>query len=488
MSHAHGEYGEFLRRKSQSGEQTGFKPLWVPDFLHDFQRYLTEWAIHKGRAALLVDCGLGKTPMTLVWAENVVRYTNGRVLVLTPLAVAPQFVTEGQKFGIPCTRSIDGKVGGAGIYVTNYDRLRLFNASDFAGVACDESGILKNFNGKTRKLLTRFLSKIAFRLLATATAAPNDWVELGNSSEALGELSYSDMLRRFFQQLDDKGQKRELRKQQEAEAIIATNPSYYKKLAFRVSQTIGQWRLRHHAVTHFWRWVASWARVCRMPSDLGFNDGPFVLPPLTVSDRIVETDSALDGTFFPVPAIGMHAERQERKRTLVQRCEYVSGLVDHDRAAVVWCHTNDEGNLLEKIIPGARQIAGRTPDERKLELYEAFAKGSLKKLIIKPKIGAWGLNWQHCNHIVTFPTHSYEQYYQLIRRCWRFGQEHPVHLDVVATEGGIRVLNNMRAKGNRAEAMFRAILREMNSAVRVERDNPYMNQMEVPSWLYGSKN
>lgn len=476
-------YRNFIARKSQSTTLHGFKPLWIPSIAFDFQAHLSGWAIRKGRAAILADCGLGKSLISLVYAENIVRYTNGRVLILTPLAVAAQFVREGEKFGIQVTRSIDGKVGGPGIYVANYDRLHLFNRNDFVGIVCDEASILKNFNGKTRKALTRFMSKLSYRLLATATAAPNDWIELGTLSEALGELSYSDMLRRFFQQLDDKGQKRELRKQEQAEKLIQHDPSYFKKLAFRVSQTIGQWRLRHHAVTHFWRWISSWGRACRMPSDLGFPDRDFVLPRLEVQDHIIKPNTPPPGFLFTLPAVGMYEERQERKRTLEQRCEYTAELVSHNRSAVVWCHTNDEGDRLAELIPDGEQISGKTPGQRREDLYAAFADGSLKKLIIKRKIGAWGLNWQHCNHVVTDCTHSWEGYYQSIRRCWRFGQKNTVHVDVVATEGEERVLANMRAKGDRADKMFSAIVAEMNNAVRIERENLYTRAMEVPQWL-----
>jgi superfamily II DNA or RNA helicase len=315
------------------------------------------------------------------------------------------------------------------------------------------------------------------------TAAPNDYIELGTSSEALGELNYSEMLRRFFQQLDDKGQKKEQKQQNEAEKLIASDPNYYKKLAFRVSQTIGQWRLRHHAVQDFWRWVASWAKACRMPSDLGFSDERFILPVLEEHDHIIKPKTPPNGFLFNMPAVGLSEERAERKRTLDQRCEYVANLVDHDQPAVVWCHANAEGDLLEKTIPGAGQIAGRTPDEQKIELYEAFRNGQLRVLVIKPKIGAWGLNWQHCNHVVTFATHSYEQYYQAVRRCYRFGQKRPVRLDVIATEGEIRVMGNMRRKAQKADAMFVSLIREMNQAERIERENVYTNYEELPQWL-----
>jgi len=475
-------YAEFIHRKSQVGGMAGFEPVWMPDTLIDFQRCLTEWAIRKGRSAIFADCGLGKTFMQLVWAENVVRKTNGRVLVLTPLAVAKQTEREGAKFGIEAKRSVSGEMTGK-IVVTNYERLHHYSPDDFAGVVCDESSILKSFDGETRKQVTRFTSKLQYRLLCTATAAPNDYVELGTSSEALGELNNSEMLKRFFKYLDDKGQKSEQRNQDEAESWIANDASYYQKLAYRVAQTIGQWRLKHHAVGAFWKWVASWSKACRMPSDLGFEDGKFILPKLIERDHVIKTTTPPDGMLFNVPAFGLGAERDERRRTLTDRCNFVAELVNHKRSAVVWCHMNAEGDALEETIPDAKQISGATPDERKIELYEAFASGELRVLVIKPKIGAWGLNWQHCNHVVTFASHSYEQYYQSVRRCWRFGQKKPVQLDVISTEGEIRVLANMRRKAAKADAMFTALVREMNNATRIERQNIYVNPMEKPAWL-----
>jgi len=475
-------YTEFLNQKTQLSGQSGFSPLWMPDWLFDFQKHLVEWAVRKGRCAIFADCGLGKTPMQLVWAENVKRHTGKPVLILTPLAVSRQTEREAAKFEIEVTRSQDGKHTG-GIVVTNYERLGNFTPSDFVGVVCDESSILKSFQGATRKHITRFMAKLPYRLLCTATAAPNDYVELGTSSEALGELSYSEMLKRFFWQLDDKGQKRERRLQDDAEAFIQADPSYFQKLAYRVAQTIGQWRLKHHAVTHFWRWVASWAIVCRMPSDLGFDDGGFVLPELRERDHIITPNKPPPGMLFNIPAFGMGEERAERRRTMTERTEFIADLVKHDRPVVIWCHMNEEADRLEEIIPDAKQIAGRTSDDRKIELYEAFADGSLRVLVIKPKIGAWGLNWQHCNHVVTFASHSYEQYYQSVRRCWRFGQKQPVNLDVVATEGELRVLGNMRKKSQKADQMFAALVREMTNATRVERGDSYTNKTEVPGWL-----
>lgn len=477
------DYAAFLEKKSQIGTNSGFNPVYLPDCLFDFQHSLVDWAVRKGRAAMFADCGLGKGLMQLVWAENVVRHTNHRVLILAPLAVAPQTVREAERFGIEVNHSRDGSVGGSGIYITNYEKLHLFAQGDFKAVVCDESSILKGIGGARRADITRFMSKLPYRLLCTATAAPNDYVELGTSSEALGELSHSEMLRRFFAQLDDKGQKREQRKQDDAEKLIAVDPSYYRKLSFRVSQTIGQWRLKHHAVLDFWRWVCSWVRACRKPSDLGFDDSAFILPPLIENNHIISPSEPPPGMLFSAPAVGLHEERKERKRTLVERCDYVANLVSHSRPAVIWCHTNDEADRLAEIIPGAEQVAGRTPDERKVELYEAFANTSLRVLVIKPKIGAWGLNWQHCNHVVTFASHSYEQMYQSVRRCWRFGQKSPVTVDVIATEGEERVIDNLSSKARKADAMFTMLIAEMQRSMRIERENPYILNAEVPKWL-----
>lgn len=476
------DYARFLDAKTHMGGDHGFDPTFMPDFLFQFQRHLVQWASRKGRSAIFADCGLGKTAMQLTWAQNVVEKTSGRVLVLTPLAVGAQTVREAEKFGLEAEQSRTGQYSGR-IIVANYEKLHLFNPADFAGVVCDESSILKNYGGSTRKEITRFMAKMPLRLLCTATAAPNDYAELGTSSEALGGLSHSEMLKMFFAQLDDKGQAKEAQKQAAAESAINADQSYYMKLAFRVSQTIGQWRLKHHAVLPFWRWVASWARACRMPSDLGFSDDGYVLPPLTETDHVIEAATPPPGMLFNLPAFGGHEERQERKRTIKERTNFVASLVDHDRPAIVWCHTNDEGETLGKMIRGAVEVSGKMSDDQKESAYLGFCDGTHRVLVIKPKIGAHGLNFQHCAHVVTFASHSYEQYYQSVRRCWRFGQKNPVQLDVVATEGEIRVIQNMRAKARRADAMFKNLVAEMNNATKIERKDNHKTEMELPSWL-----
>lgn len=474
------EYAAFLDRKSQAGEAHGFAPLWLPDFLFPFQRSLTEWSIRRGRGAMFADCGLGKTPMQLVWAENVVRHTNRPVLILTPLAVAQQTIREAEKFGIEAVRSSGPVKPGARIVVTNYEKLHHFDPSQFVGVVCDESSILKHFSGATQKAVTRFMLKIPYRLLCTATAAPNDYIELGTASQAIGELGYSDMLSRFFRQTDNK---KPSRMNDVKASRMARAGGHYAKLAYRVSQQIGQWKLKGHAVTPFWRWIASWARACRKPSDLGFADDGFLLPELLEREHIVEPTRPADGCLFTIPAFGLKEEREERRRTLAERCEMVARLVDHERSAVVWCHLNVEGDRLARVIRGARQVKGADSDEEKEEAYQAFASGEARVLVIKPKIGAWGLNWQHCAHVVTFASHSYEQFYQSVRRCWRFGQERPVTVDIIATTGERHVLDNMLRKAKASDAMFVELVSHMNDAVRVAPLSHDRTRMELPAWL-----
>jgi len=472
-------YQEFLQKKQQLEGNYGFDPVWMPSNLFDFQKSLVEWACRKGRAAIFADCGLGKTLMQLTWAENVARKTDGKVLILTPLAVAFQTVKEGGKFGIEVKHRREGLQAGDRIVVTNYERLHYFKPDDFSGVVCDESSILKHYTGATQKQVTRFMAKTPFRLLCTATAAPNDYVELGTSSEALGELTNSEMLTRFFRYCDDKRQKKEMRDLE----LDERNGQYFGKLSYRVAQTIGQWRLKHHAVQSFWRWVASWARACRMPSDLGYSDNGFILPQLVERNHIIKPDTPPEGFLFCVPAFGLGEEREERKRTLKERCEFAVQLAKHEKPVVVWCHTNAEGDLLERLIPDSKQVAGRTPDDEKESIYNDFATGNLRALVIKPKIGAWGLNWQHCSHVVTFASHSYEQYYQSVRRCWRFGQKNPVTVDVIATEGEKRVMDNMTRKAQQADAMFTVLVKEMLQSQQVKLVNEYTRKEEIPSWL-----
>jgi superfamily II DNA or RNA helicase len=470
------DYHEFIRSKSQEGLDGGFDPEFLPEFLFDFQKALVQWAVRKGRAAIFADCGLGKTAMQLVWAENVRRETAKPVLILTPLAVGAQTVEEGKRFGIECRRSNDGTANG--ITITNYEKLHLFNPLDFGAVAADESSIIKHSTGATQKAVTRFMSKMPYRSLWTATAAPNDYTELGTSSEALGGLSHSDMLHTFFKQMDQKTTDQYERKISNLEK----EKKHFAKLSFRVSQAISGWRLKGHAHEHFWRWVCSWARACRRPSDLGFSDKGFQLPELREREHIVAPKSPAAGFLFTLPAFGLKEERDERRRTLKERCGLVCDLVNHSRPAVVWCHLNEEGDALEKMIPNSVQVSGKLEDEEKEAAYESFKDGTNRVLILKPKIGAWGLNWQFCNHVVTFASHSYEQYYQSIRRCWRFGQKSPVTVDVIASEGEVRVRDNMSRKAEQADKMFTELVSKMNFAMRLDRISK-QTHVRLPNWI-----
>lgn len=452
-------YADFLDRKTQSGADHGFDPVFMPDQLFDFQRALVEWSVRKGRAAIFADCGLGKTAMQLTWAENVARHTGKPVLILTPLAVAAQTIREGEKFGIECHRSPDGIISGR-IVITNYERLGYFTPSDFSGVVCDESSILKSFDGARRNEITDFMRKVPYRLLATATAAPNDFIELGTSAEALGYMGHMDMLSRFFK--NDQNNLTSRRMYGEAP----------------------KWRFKGHAEQPFWRWVTSWARACRQPSDLGFDDGRFRLPPLHEVDHLIETNTVPEGMLFAMPATDLREQRAEKKRTVQERCEQVASMVtDSGQPALVWCHLNDEGNLLQQLIPDAIQVSGSDRDDVKESRLVDFAEGRARVLITKPKIGAWGLNFQHCNHITYFPSHSFEQYYQSVRRCWRFGQKRPVTVDIILTEGERRIMENLSRKRHQAEQMFSNLVAEMNHSIAINKPVYDNTTITLPSWM-----
>jgi len=453
------DYAEFLSRKAQLDYSGGFTPDDLPDHLFDFQTALVDWAVRHGRGALFADCGLGKTPMELAWADQVHRHTGKPVLLLTPLAVGFQIVREAEKFGHDASLSRIGKQTGP-ITVTNYEQLSKFNPAEFGGVVCDESSAIKSFDGVTRATVTEFMRRIPYRLLGTATAAPNDWIELGTSSEALGGMGHMDMLTKFF-----------------------TNKQ--RSVASRGRGVGGDavaWRLKGHAEDPFWRWVASWARAMRRPSDMGFSDDRFHLPELVIRSTMVEANRPAEGTLFDVPAHGLREEREENRRTLVERCEAAADALANAEHAVSWCHLNDESAMLTKLIDGAVEVSGADSPDKKEEKLRAFTNGQIRVLVTKPSIGAWGLNWQHAHRMTYFPSHSYEQWYQAIRRMWRFGQRSPVVVDVITTEGGRNVLGNLQRKADQADDMFTSLVAHMNDALNIEQVT-YDNPVEVPKWL-----
>ena len=771
-------YTSFIESKSQRHTDSGFEPTVMPDWLFPFQRHLVEWAVRKGRAAIFADCGLGKTPMQLVWAQNIVEHTGKPVLILTPLAVSHQTVREAEKFGIEAARSADGALT-APITVTNYERLSHFDPASFAGVVCDEcfaagtrvdvidpidntlawkyiedirpgdqvlnatgvdhvkathrrqikravritvgervvacsdnhpfltvygwrcagdlqpgdnlvetatavclvrdglcpevhspkvgaflrdvlfsemadeyaraqsegaykgcsredrpedirvasggiargggsdrkdsgpepdvrsgragegvsdvaadwpqalcsgrkrtsddgaatavvqragrsvgggvcdqsraederlsdclqgghrqscppdcdrgrrqlslfqkgvrpeegyktgvtrvdrveilelghpdldrcrdasgdvyfhdieatrhpsfsvggllvhnSSILKNFAGRTKAAVTDFCRHLSYRLLCTATAAPNDFWELGTSSEALGYLGFSDMLAQFF-------------KQETKKDFRAWGRAKY--------------RFRGYAEIPFWQWVCSWARVCRRPSDLGFDDDGFVLPPLREKEYIIKTCKPRAGMLLNLPARDLQEQREERRNTIAERCEKAASITQQNGASVVWCHLNAEGDRLAKLIPDAEQVSGSMSDDLKEERLLAFQSGELKTLVTKPKIGCFGLNWQHCHNVITFPSHSWEQYYQAVRRCWRFGQTKPVDVTLITTEGEQRVLLNLQRKAEQADTMFTSLTQFANDALHVTTTRGDLHDESMPGWLQSRK-
>ena len=454
------DYSTFLQNKSQSSDCFGFDPISMPDFLFDFQKFLVDWSVKKGRDAIFSDCGTGKTPMQLVWAENIVRKTNRNVLILTPLAVSAQTVREGEKFKIECQQSRDGKFKNK-IVVTNYERLHYFNSQDFVGVVCDESSVIKAFDGKRRKQVIRFMSKMKYRLLCSATPAPNDFIELGVASEALGDLSQSEMLSKFFKSSDN------MRHSLFKEGDFWNRAKYF---------------FRAHSETPFWRWVCSWARAMRVPSDLGFKDDGFILPELVMNQYVIKSP-LLSGRLLPIIARTLKEQREERKKTLFERCEKVAELVNHSDPSVIWCQYNKEGDLLEKLIPNCVQVAGRHSDDEKEEKLRAFTFGEVSKIITKPRIGAWGLNWQHCGHHTFFPSHSFEQFYQGTRRSLRFGRVDPVVVDIVTTEGERGVTENLQKKRAKADQMFKALISEMNNSVMLQTGDLHIKNMEAPRWV-----
>lgn len=405
---------------------------------------------------MFADTGLGKTVLQLSIAENIIRHTNKRVLILTPLAVAFQFINEATRIGVhDIAHSKDGSLT-AKIVVCNYERLHLLDPDDFVCVMLDESSILKNFAGKTRDQIVAFIKRVPYRFLSTATPSPNDFIELGNSSEALGYMGYMDMLTKFFKSNQN--------------SVDSNNRNIGEKFY-----------LKPHAERDFFAWVNQWSVMVKRPSDLGFSNEGYDLPALHVNRHMVNNSKTwcIEGqdSLFAMPAKTMTEVREEQKLTVTERCEQAVQLAI-GKTSVYWCNLNDESELLASLDKDAVEIIGGMSIDRKEDILVAFAQGEIKRLITKAKMTSMGLNWQHCNHTVFFPTWSYEQYYQAIRRFWRFGQKSEVICDMVISEGQERVLEALEQKtqkaiqlyGNLVEAAnrdFSFITKEFNQTVRM---------------------
>lgn len=413
------DYKKFIENKHFKQESAGFEASDIHGDLFDYQRACVEWACRRGKAALFLDTGLGKTNCELEWSRQVVRHTGGRVLLLAPLAVGHQHVREAERFGYSArfTQSPDD-CDAPGIYVTNYESLHKFDCSAFVGVCLDESSILKSIDGRMRKLITESFARTPYRLSATATPSPNDFMEIGTQSEFLGILTQTEMLATFF--IHDGGD-------------------------------TAKWRLKGHGKQKFFEWLASWSVIMRNPADFGFAARP-ALPPLRIHQVTVETEKKA-GLFVEV-AQSMGERLEARRDTVDLRCQKAAEIATQfDEPVLMWCGRNDEGDLLESLT-GAVQVAGSDTDANKEDRLIGFAEGKYRQLVTKPKIAGFGMNWQHCSKMIFVGlSDSWEQYYQAIRRCWRYGQSKPVDVYVICSDIEGAVVANIERKQKQADQM-----------------------------------
>lgn len=425
------DYAAFLEKKAIIDPATGIADVPpLAQHLFPFQSDITKWAIRRGRAAIFADCGLGKTPMQLDWARVITAHTGKPVLILTPLAVSKQTLREAGKFGVPARYVKDGSEVADGINITNYERLERFDPSVYGGVVCDESSILKSFTGATCAALIEAFAATPFRLACTATPAPNDYMELGTHAEFLGVMSRPEMLAMFF--VHDGGETQ-------------------------------KWRIRGHGQGDFWRWLASWAVMIRKPSDLGYSDEGFTLPPLHQHQHTVAAEPT-DGDLFTLEAQTLQERLAARRESVEERAAecaaVVNGTPDH---WIVWCNLNAEADALKRKIPDAVEVRGTDDPDLKERILTEFSDGKHRVLITKPSIAQFGMNWQHC-HQQAFVglSDSWEAYYQATRRSWRFGQLEPVHIHVITAESEGAVVTNIKRKDADAAQMAEEMVKHMH--------------------------
>jgi DNA modification methylase len=431
-------YRKFLRNKAPVDPSTGFKvsPDDLSPFLFDFQRAITAWDLERGRAANWLDCGMGKTIIQLDWARMVSLHTKKPVIIAAPLAVSQQTQREGVKFNIPVTICAQQSDIVPGVNITNYEKLDRFpDPSQFGGIVLDESSILKAFDGKTRKRLTEYSQSIPFRLACTATPAPNDYMELGNHAEYLGVMKAVEMLAMFF--VHDGGD-------------------------------TSKWRLKKHATEAFFKFLASFAVALRKPSDIGFPDGPFVLPKLRMHQVEVEDDTTPEGYLFQVEAKTLGERRDARKRTIDHRVAAAAKLANEDRDPwILWCNLNSESESLAKACPDAVEVTGSMKDTDKEAGILGFIDGVYQMLVSKPTIAGYGMNLQHCSKMAFVGlSDSFEQLYQAIRRCWRFGQTKPVDVYVITSSTEGAVVRNIERKERQADQMMEGMVRHMKKEMQ----------------------
>ena len=449
------DYKSFLEKKTIVSKDTGFtvnrKDL--NNNLFEYQKDIVIWALKKGKSAIFADCGLGKSLMQLEWAEKVHEETNGSILILAPLAVTEQTYREGIKFGInskvvECQEDVIN-----GINITNYEKLDKFDTSVFNGIVLDESSILKSFTGKVRNQIIDNFKNTPYKLACTATPAPNDYMELGNHSEFLGVMTRSEMLAMYF--VHDGG-------------------------------NTSKWRLKGYATDVFWQWMSSWAVVITNPRDLDYEVEGYDLPKLNIHEIIVDGDKPI------VETLTLTQRRQARKESLEERCKAAADLVNNSNENwLVWCNLNDESKLLHELINDSVEVKGSDKAKHKTDSSISFANGDIKCLVSKPLIFGMGLNFQSCHNMIFVGlSDSYEQYYQAVRRCWRFGQEHEVNVYIVisAKEGCVK--ENIERKQEDANTMQQEMLKHTkeitkeNIKATCRISTPYNNNLKMilPVW------
>ncbi len=452
-------YSAFLARKAILDPPTGLSEIPdLPAVLFPFQRDIVTWALKRGRAALFAGTGLGKSLMELSWGQAVTAATGGDILHFAPLAVAAQMVREAEKFGIPARHVRSQEDVAPGINITNYQKIEHFNLDRFSGVILDESSILKSESGHYRNELVEACHNIPFRLAATATPAPNDFMELGNHAEFLGIMSYSDMLATFFTHDGGETQK---------------------------------WRLKGHAENDFWRWMASWAVLLRKPSDLGYDDGAYQLPALHQIHHMVTMQ--IDNADLVGGRASTLQERIKARRDSVgDRVAFAASLTPKDRPFVWWCNLNSESEALTAAIPGAVEVRGSDKEDVKERKLIDFSEGRIRVLVTKPSIAGFGMNWQHCADTGFVGLNdSFEQVYQAVRRFWRFGQQNEVTAHFIAAETEGAVVANLKRKEADADRMAAAMVlhtanitkQAINAQAREKATYNPAIPMQIPTWL-----
>ena len=457
-------YHDFLKTKEFKSVPVGFEPTEDNPRLFEWQSDIVRWALMKGRAAIFADCGLGKTPMQLQWASQVSAHEDKPVLICAPLTVSRQTMKEGLKFDTPvtiCRKSDDVRPG---VNITNYEMLDYFNAADFAGVVLDESSILKDATSATRKLLTEKFKDTRFKLCCTATPSPNDFMELGTHSDFLGVMNQPEMLATFF--CHDGG-------------------------------NTSKWRLKGHAESKFFEWVASWACCITNPADLGYDGSNFVLPELQIIEVVTESDELSDSSgqfrMFAESVQTLSERREARRNSLTDRVKSAADIANGtDDQVLVWCDLNAESEALTDAINGAIEVRGSQTPDYKESAMNSFTDGESRVLVSKPSIAGWGMNWQQCNKMVFVGlSDSFEAYYQAVRRCWRFGQKRPVTVYIVISDAEGCVKQNIERKQADAQRMTKELVKftkdiltaEIHHTARMSESYITLERMETPSWI-----